>query len=93
MSDNNDHVFVHLIESARFNQGKGKLYLGVAGNLFAFACKKAFDLGYDGFISFYAKSQLIDYYIKQLGAQHLGGLQLVLDTIAARKLVYQYFNT
>ena len=92
LSDNNDHVFVHLIENAKFNQGKNKLYLGVAGNLFAFACKKSFDLGYDGFTSFYAKSQLIEYYIKTLGAQHLGGLQLVIDTIAARKLVYQYFN-
>lgn len=93
LSDNNDHVFVHLIENAKFNQGKDKLYLGVAGNLFAFACKKSFDLGYDGFISFYAKSQLIDHYIKALGAYHFRGLQLVIDTLAARKLVYQYFNT
>lgn len=92
LSDNTDHVFVHLIENAKFNQGKNKLYLGVAGNLFAFACKKSFDLGYEGFTSFYAKSQLIDYYIKTLGVKHLSGLQLVLDTIAARKLVYQYFN-
>lgn len=93
LSDNNDHVFVHMIENAKFNQGKDKLYLGVAGNLFAFACKKSFDLGYDGFISFYAKSQLIDHYIKALGAYHFRGLQLVIDTLAARKLVYQYFNT
>lgn len=92
LSDNNDHIFVHLIESAKFNQGKDKLYMGVAGNLFAFACKKSFDLGYDGYISFYAKSKLIDHYIKALGAQHLSGLQLVLDAIAARKLIYQYFN-
>lgn len=30
-----DHIFVYLVESAVFNQGAQKRYLGVAGNLFA----------------------------------------------------------
>jgi hypothetical protein len=30
-----DHVFVYLVESAAFNEGARKRYLGVAGNLFA----------------------------------------------------------
>ena len=93
LTDNNDHVFVHLVESAIFNQGKEKLYIGVPGNLFAFACKMSFDLGYDGFISFYAKTQLIDHYIKTLGAKRIGGLQLVIDTIASGHLISKYFNT
>ena len=39
ISDNHDHIFMHLIENAKFNKGKNKLYKGVAGNLVAFACK------------------------------------------------------
>lgn len=34
-----DHVYIHLLESAPFNKGKSKLYAGVPGNLVAFACK------------------------------------------------------
>lgn len=37
---NPDHVYMHLIESAPFNIGKIKTYLGVPGNLVAFACKR-----------------------------------------------------
>ena len=44
IEDKNDHVFMHLVESASFNKGKDKTYLGVPGNLVAFACKKAFQL-------------------------------------------------
>lgn len=51
-----DHVFMHLIESAPFNVGKNKTYLGVPGNLVAFACKLSFQRGNDGFISFVAKT-------------------------------------
>ena len=39
IEDKDDHIFMHLIESARFNKGKDKVYLGVPGNLVAFACK------------------------------------------------------
>ena len=34
-----DHVYMHLVESASFNKGKNKVYAGVPGNLVAFACK------------------------------------------------------
>ena len=93
ISDNNDHVFVHLVENAKFNQGKNRLYQGVAGNLFAYACKLSFDRGYDGFLSFFAKSQLIDHYVKTLGAQKMGGLQLVVDSVAAARLIKRYYNS
>jgi hypothetical protein len=33
IEDKEDHIFMHLIESAKFNKGKRKLYLGVPGNL------------------------------------------------------------
>ena len=37
LEDKQDHIFMHLIESARFNKGKNKIYFGVPGNLVAFA--------------------------------------------------------
>ncbi len=46
-----DHVYMHLIESAPFNIGKEKTYLGVPGNLVAFACKLSFQRGGDGYVS------------------------------------------
>jgi hypothetical protein len=47
-----DHILVHLIENALFNQTRKKKYLGVAGNLFAFACKVSFELGFQGYVAF-----------------------------------------
>ncbi|MEJ7677830.1 MAG: hypothetical protein WKG06_08180 [Segetibacter sp.] len=41
MEDKTDHVFMHLVESAKFNKGKNKIYSGVAGNLVAYACKQS----------------------------------------------------
>ena len=57
---------MHLIESAKFNKGKGKMYLGVPGNLVAFACKVSVDKGYEGFVAFDAKSALIKHYEQSL---------------------------
>lgn len=61
ITDKGDHIFMDLIESAKFNKGKGKLYKGVVGNLVAFACKTSFEKGYEGVVSFMAKTQLIDH--------------------------------
>jgi len=57
LEDRNDHIFMHLIESANFNKGKNKVYVGVAGNLIAFACKVSRENGYEGIISFFAKTK------------------------------------
>jgi hypothetical protein len=56
------------LESAPFNKGKNKLYEGVAGNLVAYARKGSFQNGFNGYLSFTAKTKLIDHYIKTLGA-------------------------
>ena len=63
----NDHVFMDLLESAPFNIGKHKIYEGVAGNLVAYACKISFQKGFEGYVSFTAKSKLIMHYEKTLG--------------------------
>ncbi len=93
LTDKKDHIFMHLIESAKFNKGRKKLYRGVAGNLIAFACKMAFDKKYDGVVSFIAKTQLIDHYKQTLGATQFGGSnRMYIDTNEARMLVNQYFQ-
>ncbi len=86
-----DHVYMHLVESAPFNKGKTKVYAGVPGNLVAFACKLSFQRGHEGNVSFFSKSQLIQHYIDSLGAMHVGGRIMIIDSIAALKLIAKYF--
>lgn len=86
-----DHVYMHLVESAPFNKGKSKMYAGVPGNLVAFACRLSFQRGHEGNISFFSKSQLVQHYIDSLGAMHVGGRIMIIDTIAALKLIDKYF--
>ncbi|WPP49399.1 hypothetical protein [Catalinimonas niigatensis] len=88
-----DHVYLNLLENAPFNMGKDKLYEGVAGNLVAFACKLSFQRGGQGFVSFQAKTKLINHYVKTLGAYHFGGHLMVIDTVAAQKLIDKYFKS
>ena len=90
--DRGDHIFMHLIESAKFNKGKQKVYLGVPGNLVAFACKLSNDNGYKGVVSFFAKTKLIDHYKETLGAKVLFGNQMAIDEINANKLILKYFK-
>lgn len=88
----NDHIYLHLIESAKANRGKQKKFQGVAGNLFAFACRISLDKGYGGIIAFDSKTTLIDHYQKTLGARILFGRRLVLDPDVAKNLAFQYFG-
>jgi hypothetical protein len=88
-----DHIYMPLIESAPFNKGKSKVYVGVPGNLIAYACRLAFQKGFDGFISFHSKTKLIAHYEKTLGAYHFGGHLMIINTTAAKALVEKYFKT
>jgi hypothetical protein len=87
-----DHIFMHLVESAPFNKGKPKVYEGVPGNLVAFACRQSFRYGYDGNVSFLSKTQLIGHYMQSLGAIHIGGHRMIIETQAALKLINKYFK-
>ena len=83
---------MHLIESAPFNKGKDKVYAGVPGNLVAFACKLSFQRGFEGYLSFLSKTNLINHYEKTLGAIHVGGNLMIINTVAALKLINKYFD-
>lgn len=87
-----DHVYIHLLENAPFNKGKNKVYVGVPANLVAFACKLSFQRGHEGNVSFFSKSQLIQHYIDSLGARHVGGRIMIIDTMSALKLIDKYFT-
>lgn len=93
IEDKQDHIFMHLIESAKFNKGKDKVYFGVPGNLVAYACKVSVDKGYEGFLAFDAKSVLIKHYQETLYATHFRGLRMFIETSAALKLISQYFKS
>ena len=84
---------MHLIESANFNKNREKVYLGVPGNLVAFACKISVDRGYLGFLAFDAKTALIKHYEQTLGATHFRALRMYIEPVAARKLILQYFKS
>ncbi|HEY3369859.1 MAG TPA: hypothetical protein VGK10_03360 [Prolixibacteraceae bacterium] len=92
LSDQGDHIYMHLIESAKFNKGKGKIYVGVPGNLVAFACKLSFEKGFDGYLAFDAKTALIQHYHETLYATHFKGTKMIIETPAARRLINQYFK-
>lgn len=92
ITDNNDHVFVNIIESSNFNRGKKKQYIGVAGNLFAFACKRSFELGHDGYVSFESKTSLVSHYKKSIGAKVIFGSKMVIETKESLILTKQYFK-
>ena len=92
LSDQGDHIYMHLIESAKFNKGKTKIYTGVPGNLVAFACRLSFKKGYDGYLAFDAKTVLVRHYQETLYATHFKGTKMIIETPAANRLINQYFK-
>jgi len=87
------YIYINLIESASFNIGKSKLYSGVAGNLFAFACKLSFDYGFGGYVSFLTKSQLKQHYKKMLGAKSIGNSDImIIEPQNAKILINKYYG-
>lgn len=86
-------IYVNLIESAPHNVGRNQLFRGVAGNLFAYACMRSFAAGFDGFLAFDAKTELIEHYKVSLGAQQAGSShRMIFDNPAALDLVERYYT-
>lgn len=52
----------------------------------------AFELNYDGVVSFIAKTQLIPHYEQTLGAKLFGGNRMFIDTQEAFILTTKYFK-
>jgi hypothetical protein len=86
-----DHVYMHLIESAPCNIGKEKKYLGVCGNLTAYGCKLSKEYGFDGVIAFDPKTALIPHYQKTLGAVMISERRMAIFEKDAQVLLDKYF--
>ena len=86
------YVYVFLAESAPINFGPEKMHEGVGGSLFAFACKISWDKGNEGFVSFRAKTKLIDHYGKVLGAVHIGNHNMIIYPQEALSLIKHYYK-
>jgi hypothetical protein len=86
------YLLIELIENAPFNRSKNKIYVGVMKNLVAYACKLSFDNN-GGYVSFLAKTRLIEHYKKTLGAIHEGGQLMVIYPNRSAELVEQYLKT
>jgi hypothetical protein len=86
-------IEMHLIETAPHNHPNKKKFAGVAGNLVAFACKMSFDLGFEGYVAFTAKTNLVPHYVDSLGAQVIYGQnRMGIFTEAAKNLVNSYYK-
>ena len=92
IEDGGDHIYMHLVESSKLNQGARKIYAGIPANLVAFSCKRSFELGYEGVLAFVAKTKLIDHYKKTLGARVFRGNRMVIESDQAMFLVHKYFK-
>ena len=85
-------IEMHLIETAPHNFGKEKKYMGVAGNLVAYACKLSFESGFEGYIAFTAKTELIEHYKQTLDAELIFKDRMTISTFPAKKLVNSYYK-
>lgn len=92
LSEMDSYMYIHLAESAPINFGLGKVHEGIGGNLFAFACKKSWDNGNQGFVSFQAKTKLIPHYENVLGAVHIGGRNMIIYPREALFLIKRYYE-
>lgn len=92
IKDRGDHIFMNLIEAAKHNKGRNKIYEGVAGNLVAFACLQSLAKGYNGIVAFDAKSKLIEHYRTTLKARLYFGNRMYIDEKTALLLIDKYFN-
>ena len=92
-------IEVNLVEAAPMNNPHkgtcvGKEYEGVGGHLFAEAIRQSYAEGYDGFVMFVAKTDLIKYYEKMLGAKLANYKERIMyiNERMAKKLYEQYFK-
>jgi hypothetical protein len=88
-----DHIYMRLIENAPANVGKGKKYVGVAGNLIAYGCKLSAEAGFNGVVAFDTKTTLTEHYKKNLGATWVGGQRMAFFEKKAKYYINKYFPT
>ena len=84
-------LHINLLEASIPNRGKTKQIKNIPHCLISYACKQAFALGYDGFVSLYPKTKLIHYYRREYGFQQFGR-QLAIYGKESFKLIKEYLD-
>lgn len=84
------YIEVVLAEANPKNVGIMGKYKGVGAHLFSIASRLSLDLGYDGFVTFVSKTDLVQHYIDELHAELLFGSNMQLSTNASKYLVEMY---
>lgn len=84
------YIEVVLAEANPKNVGKEGNYKGVGAHLFSIASRLSFDKGYDGYVTFTSKTNLVQHYIDELQAEVLFGTKMQLNTEASKRLVEIY---
>lgn len=87
-----NYVIVDLVEKAPHNHEPHVVFVNTADVLFGFACKFSKDLGFEGFISFYSKTVLVNHYIRKYGAYPLGNRKLAIGSVEANRLIELYYR-
>lgn len=96
---NNYAVKIDIVEAAPFNNPHSpaftsKEYSGVGGHLFAEAVRESFKQGFDGYVYFTAKSDLIKHYQEELGATLINPRLriMAIEEGSAKKLYDRYYG-
>lgn len=96
---NNYAVKIDIVEAAPFNNPHNpaflsKEYSGVGGHLFAEAVRESFKQGFDGYVYFTAKSDLIKHYQESLGATLINPRLriMAIEERSAKKLYDRYYG-
>jgi hypothetical protein len=88
-----DAVYVQICESAPHNIGRQGKYEGIGSHLFAIAAKRSIESGFEGYVYFDAKTELIEHYKKIVDAIQVGNSQrMYIEPKAARKLIKKHLD-
>lgn len=92
-------IEINLVEASPINNPHNKMFVrkeyeGIGGHLFAEAIRQSYDAGFDGFVMFVAKTDLINYYEEKIGAYLINNKTRVMciDERSAKRPYEQYFK-
>ena len=93
----NMSIEIDIVESAPFNSSynkkvKDKEYNEVGICLFTEVCKRSFEIGYDRYVEFIAKSNLVKYYMDNMRAIPIDTQRMYINTSGARWLVEKSYG-
>lgn len=87
-------LIMKILELSPQNIGKNRKFQNVAGCLIAFACKEAIKLKteYKGYLTFVAKTELIEWYKSKYFATQTIGNRMYIDPLNGNKLIKKYLE-